>query len=119
MLCLYMEQLLTHEDYKKILDYYDIPMPNTRSKLKSAAESVLAKKLCRCIKKVQKARKDKSERIPTGICRDSVVHRKKLDIYQFQCDKQPSLKNFKGKSYKIRKRPTSSKKTRKNKKGNK
>ena len=116
MLCLYMEQLLTHEDYKKILDYYDIPMPNTRSKLKSAAESVLAKKLCRCIKKVQKSRKDKSERIPTGICRDSVIHKKKLDIYQFQCDKQPSLKKFKGKSYKIRKRPSGSKKTRKNRK---
>ena len=68
---------------------------------------------------MQKARKDKNERIPTGICRDSVIHRKKLNIYQFQCDKTPSLKNFKGKSYKIRKRPTSLKKTRKNRKDKK
>jgi hypothetical protein len=110
-----MEQLLTHDDYKKILDYYDIPMPRTRMKMKSTAESILANKLCRCIKKVKKIRKDKSERIPTGICRDSVIHRKKLDIYQFQCEKKPSLKNFKGKTYKIRRRAKFSK-TRKNKK---
>jgi hypothetical protein len=110
-----MEQLLNHDDYKKILDYYDIPIPKTRSKMKSTAEDVLANKLCRCIKKVKKSRKDKSERIPTGICRDSVIHRKKLDIYQFQCEKKSSLKNFKGKTYKIRKRAKFSK-TRKNKK---
>ena len=110
-----MEQLLTHDDYKKILDYYDIPMPKTRMKMKTAAENILANKLCRCIKKVKKSRKEKNERIPTGICRDSVIHQKKLDIYQFKCEKKPSLKNFKGKTYKIRKRAKFVK-TRKNKK---
>ena len=47
---------LTKEDYIKILNYYNIPIKNTRtSYVKKMAEKIIAKKLCSCIKKVPNA----------------------------------------------------------------
>lgn len=109
-----MEETLTHDDYLKVLDYYNIPMPKTRMRVKKAAEQILAEKLCRCIKRVKRKQKSDNTREPVGICRTSVIYRKNLDIFRFKCNKNPSLKNFKGKSYKIKKR-AAFQKTRKNK----
>ena len=45
---------LTKNDYMSILNYYKINSDNSSSQqIKKAAESILATKLCRCIKKVE------------------------------------------------------------------
>jgi hypothetical protein len=43
---------ITDNDYKKILEFYKIPIPKSKRLLKNKAEKILAIKLCRCIKKV-------------------------------------------------------------------
>jgi len=99
-----MDDKLTHQDYMKVLEYYDVSMPKSHASVKKKAEDILADKLCRCIKKVKRSQNTSNERVPVGVCRTSVIHRKKLDIYQFSCDKTPSLKKYKGKTYKVKKR---------------
>ncbi len=114
-----MMETIGYEDYKKILNYYDIKMPRTRNKTKILAEKILAEKMCRCIKKVKKQEKI-SEKRAIGICRNSIFHNRNLNIYQFECKKSAKLRNFKNKTFKIAKRKNMdkkiNKKTRKNKK---
>lgn len=111
-----MGDLLGYEDYKKVLNYYNISIPKTRLKIKNMAEEVLAEKLCRCIKKVKKNSRMVENRA-IGVCRNSVIHQKKLNIYQFDCRKKSQLRNFKNKSYKLKKRKQTNKtKKKKNKK---
>ena len=45
---------ITDNDYKKILEFYEKPVPRSKRLLKLEAEKILATKLCRCIKKVRK-----------------------------------------------------------------
>ena len=90
--------LLKNADYKKILKYYNKPRPNNIKKIRSNAEKILANKLCGCIKKVEKYRKSRKERRGIGICRKSVITRKKLAFKQFTCKKRSK---FKGKLYKL------------------
>ena len=87
--------LLKNKDYKKILKYYNKSIPKDVKKIRSSAEKILAIKLCGCIKKVEKNKKTRKERRGIGICRKSVITRKKLAFKQFTCKKTP---NFKGKS---------------------
>jgi hypothetical protein len=80
---------LSTGDYKAILRFYEIDYSNMKSKnVKLLAESALATKLCRCIKKVDP--KDESRSI--GICTDSVIRKKGLAIHGFTCKKKPKLK---------------------------
>ena len=46
---------LTLLDYKNILSFYNIPITSTmkKKKIQELAEDILARKLCRCIKKVK------------------------------------------------------------------
>ena len=70
---------LTKEDYIKILNYYNIPIKNTRtSYVKKMAEKIIAKKLCSCIKKVPNANNPESRAI--GICIYSILQKKHLKI---------------------------------------
>ena len=85
-----MDEAIGHDDYKKILKYYNITMPKTRLKTKNMAEKILAEKLCRCIKKVPNENKSESRAI--GICNYSVIKRKNLKINGFTCKKRPQLK---------------------------
>lgn len=87
--------LLKNADYTKILKYYNKPIPNDVKKIRSTAEKILAIKLCGCIKQVEKYRKSRKERRGIGICRKSVMTRKRLAFRQFTCKKTPK---FKGKS---------------------
>ena len=87
--------LLKNTDYKKILKYYNKSIPKDVKKIRSSAEKILAIKLCGCINKVEKYRKSRKERRGIGICRKSVMTRKRLAFRQFTCKKTP---NFKGKS---------------------
>ena len=70
--------LLKNSDYKKILKYYNKPIPKNTKKIRMSAEKILAIKLCGCIKKVEKNRKTRKELSGIGICRKSVISRKKL-----------------------------------------
>ena len=93
--------LLKNADYKKILKYYNKSIPKDVKKIRSSAEKILAIKLCGCINKVEKYRKSRKERRGIGICRKSVMTRKKLKFKQFTCKKSPKFIGRSGK--KIRK----------------
>jgi hypothetical protein len=89
---------ITDNDYKKILEFYEKPIPRSKKLLKLEAEKILATKLCRCIKKVD----TKNEARSIGICTKSVINTKGFTRGKFKC---------KGKKY-----VTFRKKTQKNKK---
>ena len=89
---------LNKNDYITILNYYNIDIPKTKkgnikySKTKQIAEDILANKLCRCIKKVDKStektnrkHKQKNEERAIAICANSVFKKKKLKYNQFKC----------------------------------
>ncbi len=98
---------LTKTDYLKILQYYDISIPKKLVHIKSKAESVLANKLCRCIKKVSPA----NEARGIGICTRSIFNKKGLVRGSFKCRKSVKHVTIKKKrknklSKKTRKRAT-------------
>jgi hypothetical protein len=77
---------LTHADYKKILEYYKIVVPQgtSFSALKKKAEDALIKKICNCTKKLKsKFRETKA----IGVCAESVLKKKKLMYHRFTCKK--------------------------------
>jgi len=72
---------ITDTDYKKILEFYEKPIPPSKRLLKIEAEKILATKLCRCIKKVD----DKNESRSIGICTKSVINMKGFTRGKFKC----------------------------------
>lgn len=95
---------LNKKDYENILRFYKTPIPRLYKEVKEKAEYILANKLCRCIKKVNKTYK--KEPIAIAICKDSVLHRKNVGAYRFKCKKTPRFlnkKKTKKKLYKYRK----------------
>ena len=101
---------LSREDYIKILDYYGIKHQGASlTTIKGKAESVLSDKLCRCIKRVDNARSNKTkssksksnesktsksknnnESRAIAICRDSVLRRKGFsNAGNFSCKPKP------------------------------
>jgi len=90
---------LSREDYIKILDYYGIKHQGASvTTIKSKAERVLADKLCRCIKRVDNTRSNKSKNSKSknnesraiAICRDSVLRRKGVtNAGKFSCKPKP------------------------------
>jgi hypothetical protein len=93
---------LSNNDYKKILELYEKPIPQTNKLLKSEAEKIMATKLCRCIKKLEPSNEARS----IGICTKTIFNKRGFTRGNFKC---------KGKKY-VTFRRTSSKKTRKNNK---
>jgi len=95
---------LTNEDYISILNYYKIPVNENMSQdeIKNKAEKILASKLCKCIKKVDKTNKSESRAI--SICRNAVIQKKGYEIYRFTCKNNPSLIPKKNTKTKIVKR---------------
>ncbi len=91
---------ISDNDYKKILEFYDKPIPKSKKLLKIEAEKIMASKLCRCIKKIGTENEARS----IGICTKTIFNRKGFTRGKFKC---------KGKKY-ITFRKNSSKKTRKN-----
>ena len=65
---------LNTSDYKHILEYYNLPISNNNSINKKKAEEILAIKLCRCIKSVNK--QYKNEKIAIPICTKSIYTKK-------------------------------------------
>ena len=78
---------LNTNDYKKILEYYNKPIPKSSRLVKAAAEKILSQKLCRCIKKV-----GPPEGKAIGICTKTIFNRKGYTRGQFQCKKKQSVK---------------------------
>ena len=111
---------LTTKDYIQILNYYNIPIPkeknrernkhkkrnnkrnnkrneqnkytkSEKSKIKEIAEKILAEKLCRCIKTLDKYYKDDDEKRSIAICKKSVIQKKQLRSHKFTCKKGRKL----------------------------
>ncbi len=78
---------LTSNDYKNILAFYNKPMPKSKRILKMQAEKILATKLCKCIKKVDK----KNEARAIGICTKTIINNKGLQRGKFTCRKKQSI----------------------------
>lgn len=81
--------ILTKKDYKNLLSYYNIKTKKKTSykNLKNIGEKILAKKLCKCIKSVDKNNENKS--IP--ICTSSIFKNKNLYFQKFTCKKNKKI----------------------------
>ena len=89
---------LTNADYKKILEFYNKPIPKSKHLLRVQAEKLLVSKLCRCIKRVDK----ENEARAIGICTKSIINSKGLVRGKFTCKKRQEI-NLKKKTRKSRK----------------
>ena len=78
---------LTINDYKQILEFYNIPIPKSKKLLKIEAEKIMATKLCRCIKKVDPENEKKS----IAICTKTIFNRKGLKRGKFNCKSKWSI----------------------------
>ena len=85
---------LTNIDYINILKYYNIYKKNIKKKdIKNIAEKILSDKLCRCIKKTKT--KNNNEKLKIAICINSVIKKKNLKIFGFNCKNGYKLKSKK------------------------
>ena len=89
---------LTNTDYKKILEFYNKPLPKSNRLLKLEAENILSSKLCRCIKKVDK----ENEARAIGICTKTIINNKGYTRSKFKCKGKSTIKLFKNKKNKTK-----------------
>ena len=75
---------LTHIDYQNILKFYKKPIPKSERLLKLQAERIMATKLCRCIKKIDKNNESRS----IGICTKTIINNKGFKRGNFSCKKK-------------------------------
>ena len=90
---------LTNSDYKNILKFYKIdPAGLSNQIIKEKAEHYLAVKLCKCIKNVKASPylRPNSEKRAIAVCYNSVLKKKNLKIFKFECKKKVSLLPKKG-----------------------
>jgi hypothetical protein len=80
---------ITNTDYKKILQFYKIPIPKNKKSLKNAAEKILSTKLCRCINKLEPRIKGAS----VGTCTRTVINAKGLRRGAFRCTRRNKKNN--------------------------
>jgi len=79
---------LNNNDYKHILEYYQQPIPKSKRLLKVTAEKIMAEKLCRCIKKVDK----ENEARAIGICTKTIFNKKGYTRGKFKCKGKSTVK---------------------------
>lgn len=72
---------ITYDDYKNILLYYNINIPNSKSKVKQMAHEILSEKLCKCIKQIP----TNNEKKAIGICTRRIFNAKGLKRGTFKC----------------------------------
>jgi len=102
---------LNQKDFKSILKYYKIKFDDyTKEKIQKTAEDVLATKMCRCIKKVNKKEninnlisntKNNNESKAIAICTNSIFKKKQLNIFGVTCKKKYNLKRNKQNTHKL------------------
>jgi hypothetical protein len=87
-------------DYKNILTFYKIDLTGMTNKaMKEKAEHLLAVKLCRCIKNIagpKPGADKKKEKRAISVCYNSVLKKKHLKIFNFNCKKTVRLIKKKG-----------------------
>jgi hypothetical protein len=93
---------LTVEDYKKILRFYKKSIPKSKRLLKNNSEKILASKLCRCIKKLDKSLKKESRTI--GICTKTVINNKGYRRGKFSCKNKEKIILSKNRTNKTKRR---------------
>ena len=91
---------LRENDYIKILKFYKKSIPKTYRLLKLQAENIIANKLCRCIKKVDK----KNESRSIGICTETIINNKGYTRGKFKCRKKTSIQLKKNTNNKTKRR---------------
>lgn len=85
---------MTKTDYEKILSYYKMPFENLSSQeLKQKAEDILASKLCKCIKAVEKKVGTQNA---IALCTTSVFGKKGLKYFDMSCKGRAQLQSRKG-----------------------
>ena len=85
---------MTKTDYEKILSYYKLPFGNlSNAELKRKAEDILATKLCKCIKAVE--RKVGAQNA-ISLCTASVFGKKGLKYFDMSCKGRAQLHSRKG-----------------------
>jgi len=90
---------LTISDYKHILQYYKKPIPKSKRLIKNQAEKIIANKLCRCIKRIDK----KYEARSIGICTKTIINNKGYTRGKFTCkNKQQIILSKKNKTKKFK-----------------
>jgi len=82
-----MTTKLTNKDYIKILNYYNIPIPQKKSLLRKKANHIMANKLCKCIKNNQTI--DESRSI--GFCTKSIINNKGFTRGKFNCKRKQNI----------------------------
>jgi hypothetical protein len=92
---------LTDKDYKIILKYYNINTENlSKIEIQEKAESILAEKMCRCIKKLDSYNSRKKNKLSESniisICKKSVLSNKNIKNYSFTCKKKQKFIPKKG-----------------------
>jgi hypothetical protein len=84
-------------DYKTILKFYKIDTTTmTNKEIKEKAEHFLAVKLCRCIKHIRGPINPDNEKRAISICYNSVIKKKHMKIFNFECKKSSKLLKKKG-----------------------
>ena len=104
---------LSLNDYISILKFYKIDVSHMKQKvIKQKAEAILAEKLCRCIKKVDKSlkveKKNKSSKKTSesraiAICKNSIFTKKNISVTKFKCKGTARLLPSKNKRNKLTK----------------
>jgi hypothetical protein len=106
---------LSLNDYISILTFYKIDTSNMKnSTIKQKAEAILAEKLCRCIKKVEKSLKTdkrinnksirgRKESRAIAICKTSIFTKKNISLTKFKCKGTAKLLPSKNKHNKLTK----------------
>jgi hypothetical protein len=84
---IYILMSLTNNDYKKILNFYNIEIPKSTRTLKIEATKILGEKLCRCIKKLDPVNEARS----IGICTKTIFENKGLSREKFNCKGKRNL----------------------------
>lgn len=87
---------LSLDDYRNILKYYDNTIPRSHAELKRAAETLMANKLCGCIKKVGKT-PSQTEGRAIGICTKTIFNKKGIKRGSFKCKKRTRTVSMKKK----------------------
>jgi hypothetical protein len=91
-----MPNKITNLDYIKILNFYHLEIPKDKNDIKKLAEDILAKKLCRCIKKIDSintnTNTNSNEAKSIGICTRTIFNSKGLTRGKFKCKNGRSVK---------------------------
>ena len=80
-----MSYNINKKDYNKILECYNIPIPTNIKKMSEKADTILAYKLCGCIKKVCNSIENEPKSI--GICTKTIFNKRNMKRGKFTCKK--------------------------------